>query len=236
MRPYSILKRVGFVVAFALWLGLCSANAADSPIRVLAKKAQFNVPESQMTWGLTTNFTRGDISAEAAFPAAIKAGIRSPNHAIVLSGNLLRPAPPVSVYLESVSGSGGVATNFDPTNRIWTFVPPTNERMAVSMFTANGDPVPKSTQGLSLGKPPTLDRSAVNFKWDKYGCQCAVLLPDRDCEIYSLDPAAFFDVTAIGRYKLVLVPRIYIIDTNANLKPVELPAVTINVVIEKGGQ
>jgi hypothetical protein len=127
---------------------------------------------------------------------------------------------------------GGVNTNFDPTNRIWTFIPPANECIALSMSDASGGLLPKTAEGLNLGQPPSLDRSARNFQWDKYGCECAVLLPDHDFELYSLDPTKYFDIKNPGRYKLTLVQRIYVIDTNANLKPVELPPVSVDVEVQ----
>jgi hypothetical protein len=101
--------------------------------------------------------------------------------------------------------------------------------MGISMFTTNGDLVPKTEEGLNVGQFPTLDKRAINFQWDKYNCQCAVLSPDWDVELFHLDPIKYFDIKAPGRYKLQVSPRIYIIDTNANLKPIELPAITVDV-------
>lgn len=231
MRFFRIVTSMWLVAVIALFVsaGIGSADSGNAQFQKI--KGRFNVPDSQMTWGESTNLVRGDLNAGLAFPAAIKAGIRARKQVIFLSGNSIKAKEPVSLYLRGISGPGGVSTNDgEPTNRIWTFVPSLNERMAISMFAADGTPVSRTQEGLDAGRFPSLNnKSAVNFSWDKYGCQCAVLLPDRDYELYSFNPAKYFSINRTGQYKLVICPRIYIINTNARLKSVELPAIVLDV-------
>lgn len=167
------------------------------------------------------------------FPAALRVGIRSSNGVIVLSGKPAKLVHPASVYLKSVLAPPfWTATNSDPNDRVLTFLPPINERFAISMTDATGLPVPKTAEGRSLGQTPSLARSVRSFRWDKYGCQCVVLLPQEDYELYPIDPTKYFMIENTGLYKLTLIQRLYLVDSNSCLKAINLPVVSIDVNVE----
>jgi hypothetical protein len=137
------------------------------------------------------------------------------------------------VYLRnSLMPSNESPASWSASNTVITYLPPMDQRVNMTMTDAAGVDVPKTSEGLKLGKKPILKRSALSFRWDKYGCQSIVLWPKADSELYPIDPAKYFAIERPGLYKLTLVQYMYIVDNNAYLKAIELPPVTIDVRVE----
>jgi hypothetical protein len=237
----SNLKMIYFKAAFTILFlaGTLTCHAADPHRQIPHGKELFTVPESQMTWGETTNFMRADPGGKF-MPTTLKVGIRATNSMIVLSGQPLKLVYPASVYIKSVLGRpvwtypetnvGGVPSrNVDSSNWVsFMYLPLENDRLAVEMTDADGKPVPKTSEGAGLGQTG-LPAKVYWRHWGRYGYHGVDLLPHEDHELYPLDPTKYFMIENPGLYKLTLVQRLYVVDTNTYLKAITLPPVTVDV-------
>jgi hypothetical protein len=246
MKSNSATKSSIFVMALAFWLGGVFSRADDPPVQTgpagqpLSGKGFFTVPESQMVWGQTTNFLRADPGGKTK-ATELRVGMRCTNSIMVLSLRSLKAAQSVSVYLNSrlgrpvwdypVTTNDGVPTQMVTNWVDFLFLPPENDRFIITLTDDNGRPVPKTPQGRELGQSPL--RANIFWRdWGKYGCRHCDLLPWADEELYALDPTKYFAIEKTGLYKLTVVQRLYIIDTNAFLKAISLPPVTVDVKVE----
>jgi hypothetical protein len=219
--------------------GLTCGAGEPSPYSLVGKES-YTVPDSQMVWGATTN-----LQVRAPFdtvPVSFKAGIRSSNGIIVLSGSPPKLLAPVSVYLENVYGRPFWTTPATTNNGVIThetgkseyvgfiFLPSENERLAIEMRNADGIAVPKTRAGVKLAFPKLGGHKWGH--WDKDGRQGLALLSHQDVELYPFDPATYFAIEKPGVYKLRLVQHLYIIGDNRLLEPISLPPVTVELKVE----
>ncbi len=135
-------------------------------------------------------------------------------------------------------------------------MPPVNERFVLSLTDSDGEPVPKTPEGQALNRPPSLK---PNTRWtdlpragttqpgtfglfpkelfkmafsDKIGA--GVSIPNEEVKkMFELDPTNYFLLQKPGRYKLTVIQRLYLEDTNTYLKIISLPPVAVVVRVEK---
>jgi hypothetical protein len=246
MKANSARKSSVLVVALVLWLGLASSPAGDPIVQTgparkpPSDKGFFTVPDSQMVWGESTNFLRAD-PAGTTKATELRVGIRCTNNAMVLSLKPFKVVQSASVYLNSrlgrpvwdypVTTNDGVPTQLVTNPVDFLFLPPENDRFVIGVTDSSGQPVPKTAQGRELGQSPLGGRIFWR-NWGKYGCKGCGLMPWADDELYALDPTKYFAIEKSGVYKLTLVQRLYMVDTNAYLKAITLPPVTLDVKVE----
>jgi hypothetical protein len=245
MHATCLTKFAQTFIAVAFFLCGLALHADDSPRRgrsvrpIPTGKSAYTVPDSEMTWGETTN-----LQLKAPFnlePAIFKSGIRASNGVISIS-RTRTTSPNVSVYFEDVYGrpiwTVPAVTNQEvPTHLMredesfsFFFLPPKNERFTVELTDAHGGQVPKTKIGREITSP-TL--GGKHWKhWDKDGRQCLFALSHVDIELYPFDPKDYFFIEKAGVYNLRLVQHFYIIDTNDLLKAIDLPPITIKVKAE----
>lgn len=180
----------------------------------------------KITWGEATNFWTGDPSGKYLFIATFKAGIYVKNSVIVLSGNPPKVVSPVEIGFANISA---IQTNYD---HIDCTLPRTNEWLNLSMVDSSGVPIPKTAEGLALGQPPSLKPHTLWRHWGRYG-YAAPMFPNEIDMGYDFDPTKYFILKQPGLYKLTIVQRLYVDDTNQFLKAITLPPVSVDVRVEK---
>jgi len=142
-----------------------------------------------------------------------------------------------------------------PTNVVIACMPPLDERLALTLTDTNGLPVTKTSEGRALNRPSSLKgktrwsdlpragtgrrgmfsifpRQLFQMAFsDKIGA--GVRLSGQELErAWDFDPTRYFEIEKPGLYKLTIVQRINIEDTNSYLKTISLPQLTVNVRVE----
>jgi hypothetical protein len=154
------------------------------------------------------------------------------------------------------SDQGVPAFSVAASNVVWAYMPTLNERLALTLTDANGELVPKTPQGQALGQTPSLK---PNTRWtdlpragttrrgafaifprqlfemafsDKIGAGIQIQ-PEETAKMFDFDPTNYFTILKPGLYKLEVIQRLYIEDTNRYLKAIDLPPVTADVRVDK---
>jgi len=142
-----------------------------------------------------------------------------------------------------------------PTNVVLACMPPFDERLALTLTDSNGIPVTKTSEERALNRPSSLKgktrwtdlpragtgrrgvfsifpRELFQMAFsDKIGA--GVKLSDQEAErAWDFDPTRYFEIEKPGQYKLTVVQRINIEDTNTYLKTIALPQVTVDVRVD----
>jgi hypothetical protein len=246
MKTDSIIKFAAIVLAI-FFLGKSPAcNGTESTNEFPSDEAEYNNANPKVIWGEATNFLRGDHMGGNPVPTSLRSTIDVSNGVIMLSGHPLKVMHPAHLYIENSSA----------TNIALACMPPVNERFVLTMTDANGVPVPKTPEGQALGqfsslKPNTrwidLPRVGTGIKGtfgifpkqlfqmafsDKIGA--GISIPSQEvAKMFELDPTKYFIIQKPGLYKLAVIPRLYMEDTNTYLKIITLPPVTMDVLVEK---
>lgn len=217
----------------AIFVGIFAALAMT-----IKSEAQ-SVENPKIIWGETTNimvgnvYVSGNIGHLNLIPASMRAGIGIPdsNGVIVISLHNKITYPAYRAYEL-------VPTNSATSNKpIDVFLPKRGEQFTLTLTDTTGAAVPKTADGLTIGKPDSLKAKTLYFlilQKGGYGYFSSPMWPGiDDPHLERLDPTKYFAIEKPGLYKLTMVQRLYVVDTNAFLEAITLPPVTVNVQVEK---
>jgi hypothetical protein len=251
MKNKLLIKLVFSLPTIFLMLGESVCNCAELTNQMPSDEECYNQANPKMVWGSITNFVRGDPTGKP-LQTELRSGINVSNGIIVISGKPLEVVRPVYLCIENCLGpsffiptySQGVpTTRVDSTNVVWAFLPAFNERLVLTLTDTNGAVVPKTSAGMSLGKPPSVKPYTRWFRWGNDGYKLFTLFPKGVIEIpfpyigdnvreLECDPTKYFDIKMPGFYKLTVIQRLYVVDTNTYLTTITLPPVTVDVRVE----
>ena len=234
----------------ALWLAAFVMNAACGAAeinQVSPAEKEFNDANPKMLWGNLTNFSASEsVSSGQPVPQlslSLRAGVNVKGGVAILPDKTTKLLPPnADIYV------------FTRSPNVWAGVPPFNESVILSMVDSNGASIPKTKEGLALGKPLTLPPKTTKSWWirnNRRGWlrvlseapylvlmigtdtpEAKKLRPDPPEHSarwmgMAIDPRRYFSIDKPGRYDLTVTLRLYVIDTNTFLKPITLPPVSI---------
>lgn len=160
------------------------------------------------------------------------------------------------LYLSAATVQGVPSFSTPATNLVTVYLPPVQQRLILTMFDSNGAAVTKTPEGRALGQPlglkpgtqwTDLPRAGTGRKGmfslfprepyqiafsDEIGA--GIALPYSEVKIdWEFNPARYFKLEQVGVYKLSVTLRVYVEGTNAFLKAITLPPVTVPVRVEK---
>ncbi len=258
MRQVFLIRSAAAVAAL-LALAARAAAAPAQTNRFPSYEVLYSQSNPKIIWGGATNFIRGgygpDTPPNGSTPVvpirtSLRGAIDVPGGVIKLVGQPLREERPARLYVENVSGplfrpaSEYKDGSFAPaaTNFVRGFLPPLDQRFAMTMIDAAGVPVPKTSEGRALGEPLSLKpHTSSSFAWRRSGLMPFGVFPrdllqatftDHPRGIRAegeINPARYFKMRRPGIYWLTVVQRLYVTDTNMCLIPVCLPPVTVEV-------
>ncbi len=240
----------------AAWVAALVMNAACGAAetnQVSPAEKEFNDANPKMLWGALTNFPASEsVSSGQPVPQlslTLRAGVNAKGGVAILPDKAKKLLPPnADIHI------------FTRSPNVWAGVPPFNESVILSMVDSNGVSVPRTTEGLALGKPLALPPKTTKFWWSGNNrhewfrvlstAPVQILAIGRDTpEVKKLrpdppehsarwmgmaiDPRRYFSIKKPGLYELSLTLRLYVIDTNTYLKPITLPTVSIPVFVEE---
>ncbi|MGA3284636.1 MAG: hypothetical protein ABSD57_09295 [Verrucomicrobiota bacterium] len=219
MKSNSLANLLIFALTIFVSGGNYASKAAESTNQFPTDEMAYNEANPKMIWGAATNFVTGDISGKAIY-TALRAGINISNGMVVLSGN------PPELLSKMEIGFENISTNFIQAAR-----PKLNEWLTLSMTNTNGVPLPKTAEGMALGQQSSLKTNTFWPHWRRYGTSAPLF--DHSVDMFTFDPTKYFKIEESGLYKLTVVQRLYVINTNTYLKTITLPPVTVDVRVEK---
>ena len=159
----KFVNRFEFVLSiFLLMIGRLVGSGAEPTNQMPSEEEIYNEANPKMIWGDTTNFLRGQDNG-SPLQTAMRSGINVSDGIIVLTRQPLEVLHPARFCTEDCLGPlfytptrydhGIPVTIVNPTNVVYTLLPPLNERFDMEMTNADGAPVPKTREGRRLGKP-----------------------------------------------------------------------------------
>ncbi len=181
---------------------------------------------SIIIWGDKTNLNIGNVNYSGVLGALHpQLGTIRPGICTAFNNN------PISICLDTNKASQLVYACFEnlSTNSIAAYLPHFNERFEVSMIDSNGEFVPKTQKGLSVGQPTRLEPNIFWLRAKDHKYQGEFFLNPQFMILYAFNPREYFAVQRLGFYKLFLVQHIYAVETNTFLKAFTLPPVAIDV-------
>lgn len=231
------MKSIPTTRSFVTWLVVCAglsnaiANNGNTNYESSAE-AKFRRAKPRMIWGQTTNFIGGEPGNNLMpLSLSLRAGVDAREGVVVLSGQPLKTLNYATLNV------------FTDSPQVWVGVPPFHESVILSMTGSNGVAVPKTAKGASLGQPLTLKPATTWFRWagnrrnpwfkvySTEGSIEMIILADQEKYathgFFVVDPTEYFSIKNPGLYQLTVTLRLYVVDTNAYLKPITLPPVTV---------
>ena len=164
--------------------------------------------EPNIVWGAATN--------------SFRSGVYCENRRIVLNYPKMEMAQEAYLVLGNTSS-----------NKMYYFAPKYGQSFGMEMTDVNGLVLPKTDKGKTTGQPLQLNPGTLARYWKKEGYHGGVLSPNENLILEKFNLVEYFRLDKQGTYKLKISQSILIADTNHFLKPLSLPLVTINVMVEK---
>lgn len=230
------------VFAFVVMSSLTSfiSHGAESTNQLNSAEATFNRANPKMIWAGATNFIGGNPFSPggntlAPLSLSLRAGLDVKDGVIVLSGKPFKILYPADIHI------------FTDSLQAWVGVPPFNQSVILSMSDSNNVPLSKTAKGDSLGQPLTLKPKTTWFDWTannrnpsfkvfreaSYELMTIGVPQNVTGQYFKLDdPAEYFLIKSPGLYRLTIAFRLYVVDTNAYLKPLTLPPLVVPVRVE----
>ena len=220
-----------------------TCQGVDLTNRVPNSEAQSINVNPKTFWGDMTNFLRGDHFGGKSLPTILRSAINVNNGVIIISGNPLKTIDPAELCIKNIIGSLTTNSSISMSNIVLAYMPPFNEALVLAMTDSNNVPVPNTREGLLLGSPLDLK---PNTRWINLpragsgqpgamslwpGEQQGIWSPTWPKECREFDPLYFFKIKKPGLYKLTVMLRLYVEDTNTYLKAIALPPVTVDVLV-----
>ena len=184
-----------------------------------------NLDNPKMIWGQTTNllvFPLNVLSGQQLGPTliSVRAGIDVSNGVVVMSGSPPKLRHSIYVGHENVSS-----------NLACAFLPAFDQRFTATVIDSNGAPLPKTSDGMRVGRPIALKANTPWQDWRNENYFTGTLWP-QSVDMYEFDPARYFRIERPGLYRLKIVQRLIVVNTNQFLETLTLPPVSVDVKVE----
>ncbi len=198
----------------------------------------YNAANPKMIWSEPTNIFQ-ECNSRINITVSVRGGIDASNGIIVLSEKPLKCADDVRLCIE----------NYSESNWFFAYMPPIYQCLELGLADSSGAPVAATPAGALFGQKQDVKPGTPKYLYSKFHLTPFAISPkgvrqlalsdsisdphsrsfDQIQSLWRLDPSVYFDLNKTGEFKLTVIEKVYIFDSNSALRMVVLPPIAIPV-------